>query len=132
VKSLRNPEYLESIRQNLLSGEWLLLFGDSLCVLSVVERLKTVTHVLAVGLSKIVMLAKKTANFRELFGMSEEMAKQVVAMSMNESGYFCTVFTFFSENEDTKRRVIDELIERLRKLGKDEDKEDEKPSTTTI
>jgi hypothetical protein len=132
VKTLRNPEYLESIKQNLLSGEWFLLFGDSLCVLSLLERLETTTHILAVGSSKIIMLTKKTGTFRELFGVNEEVARQIVAVSMIESGDFCMVFTFFGE-EDSRRRVIDELIERLRKLGEDEEsEEDEKPSTTTI
>jgi hypothetical protein len=132
VKSLRNPEYLESMKQNLLSGEWFLLFGDNSCVLPLVERLETVTHVLAIGVSKIVVLVKKSDELRELLGISKEVTKQIVAMAVNEAGELCVVAMFFSDNEDTRRRVVDEVVEHLRKLSEDEDEEDEKPSTTTI
>jgi hypothetical protein len=119
VKILENQQYLESVKQNLLSGEWFLLVGDAECTLSLVAMLKTVVHVLMSDGHGTILLVKKTENFHRVLGVSEEIAKQVVGMFMTSVEDACLTNVFFTEKEDIKERVIGEIIEKLRQLAED-------------
>jgi len=69
---------VEDIKKKIISGEWMIVEGDSECVLDVVS----VTHHSAILLSVVdgeaLCLARKTEAFMEAAGLDEESLKRIV------------------------------------------------------
>jgi hypothetical protein len=111
---------LRTIKEKLLSGDWVLIMGDEDCLAQVIRNVYEFSKF---GKDFIYMqfrvvhlcLANKVDKLRKLLGLSKEEFKHVIMIVADTENGGCKVTTFNLTGE--REKAVDEIIKRIKSIN---------------
>jgi hypothetical protein len=101
---------IEDLKKKLKSGEWMIVEGDSECVLNVVAFTHHSAILLFVIDDNALCLAKKTETFMRLSGLSSETLKRIVWMQVMRVHTGCTATASIEDKPD---EVVEDIVKSI-------------------
>ena len=105
---------VEDLKRKIASGEWMIVEGDSECVLDVVSVTRHSAILLSVADGEALCLAKKTEAFMEATGLDEEALRRIVWIHVKSVPTGCSATAHI---EKSVEEVADEIARALVKAA---------------